>query len=56
MLYLGIAAGIGFIVSGLSAALPRIFTVSRLLGTIGTAGVFLFLAWAVAAGVRLLAG
>ena len=56
LLYLGIAAGIGFIVSGLAAALPRIFTVSRLLGTIGTAGVFLFLAWAVAAGVRLLAG
>lgn len=56
LMYLGIAAGIGFIVSGLAAILPRTHNVSPVLGAVGTAGVFLFLAWVVAVGVRLLAG
>ena len=54
LLYLGVVAGIGFVASGFAAIVPRSGDLTRVLGAAGTAGVFLFLAWVVAVGVRLL--
>jgi hypothetical protein len=54
LLGLGTVAGVAFIVSGLVAVLPKVPMLTPILAAVGTAGVFLFLAWAVAAGLKLL--
>jgi hypothetical protein len=54
--YLGLAAGIGMIVSGLAAAFPKVPIAGQLFGAVGTLGILLLVAWSLASGIRLVSG